>query len=159
MVQKRVLREQVPFRGANEATVALLGGHVQVAIVNSSVVKEHMKNGTVRVLAVTGEQHLNDPDFVDIPTLKEQGFDIAYTNWFGVAAPKDMPPEVKPKLAEGFKAMIEDPEFQKTLENMGLQIEYLSPQDSEKKWLSDRQKLSKTIQETGILDLIKAQKK
>lgn len=151
--------EQVPFRGPSEATVALLGGHVQVAIVNPSAVKEHMKNGTVKVLAVTGEQRLNDPDFAAIPTLKEQGFDIAYNNWFGVAAPKDMPPEVKTKLAEGFKAMIEDPEFQKIVANMGLQIEYLSPQDSEAKWLSDSQKLSKTVEETGILDLIKAQKK
>ncbi|MEN6566109.1 MAG: tripartite tricarboxylate transporter substrate binding protein, partial [Veillonellales bacterium] len=151
--------EQVPFRSSGEAITALLGGHVQVAIVNPATVKEHMKSGTVRVLAVTGEQRLTDPDFAGVPTLKEQGFDIAYTNWFGVAAPKDMPPEVKAKLVEGFKAMIEDAEFKKSVENMGLQVEYLGPQKSEEKWISDSKKISKTIQETGILDLIKAQKK
>ena len=151
--------EQVPFRGASEATVALLGKHVQIAFVNSSTVKEHIKNGTLRALATTGEQRLTDPDLAQIPTFKEQGFDIVLTNWFGIAAPKGLPPEVKTTLAEGFKAIISNPEFRNSIEQLGLQIEYLDPTESEVKWLSDGEKLTKTIQETGILEQIKAQKK
>ncbi|MEN6567246.1 MAG: tripartite tricarboxylate transporter substrate binding protein, partial [Veillonellales bacterium] len=79
---------QVPFRSAGEAAAALLGGHVQFAIVSPSVIKEHVKNGTVKVLAVSGEKRSSDPDFASVPTLKEQGFNIAYENWYGLAAPK-----------------------------------------------------------------------
>ena len=150
--------EQVPFRGGSEAIVALLGKHIQIAIVNPSTVKEHMKNGTLRALAVSGEQRLTDPDLVQIPTLKEQGLDIVFNNWLGVAAPKELPPEVKIKLAEGFKAMISDPEFESSMDILGAKIEYLGPNETQNQWIADNEKLTKIIQETGILDKIKAQK-
>jgi tripartite-type tricarboxylate transporter receptor subunit TctC len=79
-------------------------------------------------------------------------------NWFGVAAPKELPPQIKTKLEESFKAMITDPEFKANIENLGLQVEYLNSEDSKDKWRSDGDKLAKTIQETGILEQIKAQK-
>jgi tripartite-type tricarboxylate transporter receptor subunit TctC len=150
--------EQVPFRGGPEAITALLGNHIQIAFVNPSVVKEQIKSGTLRALATTGEQRLNDPDLAQIPTFKEQGFDIVLNNWFGVAAPKELPPQIKTKLEESFKAMITDPEFKANIENLGLQVEYLNSEDSKDKWRSDGDKLAKTIQETGILEQIKAQK-
>lgn len=151
--------DQVPFRGGGEAIVALLGGHVQFIITNPAVVKEHIKNGTIRVLAITGEDRLADPVFANVPTFKEMGLDIVCNYWHGVAAPKGMPVEVRTKLVEGLKAAINDPEFQMDIKNIGLQNEYLGPEELKEKWLSDSQKLSKTIQETGILDLIKVQKK
>ena len=150
--------EQVPFRGANDSTVALLGNHIQFAFLNPSTVKDQIKNGTLRALATTGEKRLTDPDLAQIPTFKELGIDIVLTDWFGVAAPKELPPEVKTKLEEGFKAMIADPEFESNIENLGLQVEYLNSEDSKEKWRLDGNSLAKNIQETGILEQIKAQK-
>ena len=150
--------EQVPFRGASDATVSLLGRHIQIVFLSPSTVKEQIKNGTLRALATTGEQRLTDPDLAQIPTFKEQGLNISFNNWFGVATPKDLPLEVKTTLAEGFKAIISDPEFRNNVEQLGLQIDYLNPKESEKKWLTDNEKLAQIIQETGILEKIKAQK-
>ena len=150
--------EQVPFRGANDVTVALLGNHIQIGFVNPATVKEQIKNGTLRALATTGELRTMDPDLAQIQTFKEQGFDIALTNWIGIATPKELPPEVKTKLEESFKAMITDPEFKTDIEKLGFQVEYLNSDDSKEKWRSDGDKLAKTIQETGILEQIKAQK-
>ncbi|WP_456060963.1 Bug family tripartite tricarboxylate transporter substrate binding protein [Anaerosinus massiliensis] len=150
--------EQVPFRGASDVTAALLGNHIQFAFVNPSTVKEHIKNGTLKAIAVTNDQRLTDPELEKIPTLKELGFDIILTNWYGIAAPKDMPPEVRAKLDEALKAIAADPEFKTNIENLGLQLEYLNSDESKDKWISDSDKLSKAIQETGILDQIKAQK-
>jgi len=150
--------EQVPFRGGAEAVTALLGGHVQIAFLSPLSVKEHMKSGTVKVLAVTTDQRLTDPVFAQVPTFKEQGIDIVISDWFGIVAPKEMPVEIKNKLAKGFESIITDPAFKKNMENAGLQIEYLSPQDSIAKWLNDNKKLDRLVKETGILDLIKAQK-
>jgi tripartite-type tricarboxylate transporter receptor subunit TctC len=75
-----------------------------------------------------------------------------------VAAPKEMPLEVKIKLANSLKDIIAEPEFQKNLENIGLPFEYLDIQESQTKWIADNQKISKIVQETGILDRIKEQK-
>jgi tripartite-type tricarboxylate transporter receptor subunit TctC len=150
--------EQVPFRGGSDVTVALLGNHIQIGFVNPGTVKEQIKNGTLRALATTGEKRITDPDLAQIPTFREQGFDIVLNNWYGVVAPKELPPEIKTKLEEGFKAMIADPEFKTNIENLDLQVEYLNSDDSKEKWYSDGDKLAKTIQETGILEQIKAQK-
>ncbi|MBP2629659.1 MAG: hypothetical protein H6Q70_287 [Firmicutes bacterium] len=100
--------EQVPFRGASESTAALLGNHIQIVFTNASSVKEQIRNGTLRALATTSEQRLTDPDLAQIPTCKELGVDILSTTWMGVAVPKDLPPEIKAKHEEGFKAIIAD---------------------------------------------------
>ena len=151
--------EQVPFQGSAEATASLLGGHIQVLFTNPASVKEHVKNGTVRILAVASENRLKDPVFANAPTFREQGLDVVCSSWHVIAAPKDLPVEVKNKLAKGFEAIINDPEFQKNIENLGFEFAYLGPKESQEKWLTENQKLSKTVQETGILDKIKAQKK
>lgn len=149
---------QVPFRGGGESIAALLGGHVQIAFVSPALVKEHVKSGKVKALAVLSERHLDDPVFAQVATFKEQNINIAVNNWFGVAAPKELPVEIKNKLGEAFKLTIADEEFRTLIENMGVQVEYLNPSQSASQWKSDSQKLNKTIKETGILDLIKAQK-
>ncbi len=151
--------EQVPFQSASESTANLLGKHVQVIFINPASIKEYMKSGMVRTLAIAGEHRLTDPVFANVPTFKEQGLNVTYSSWFGIAAPKEMPIEVKNKLASGFKSMINDPEFKQNIENLGLEVNYLGPKESQEKWLDDSEKLTKTIYETGILDKIKEQKK
>ena len=151
--------EQVPFQGGAEVMSNLLGGHIQVVFLNPAAVKEQLKSGKVKALALGGEKRLTDPVFANIPTFREQGLDVVCNSWNGIAAPKGLPDDVKKKLSEGIKKVIDDPEFQKNMENLGLQITYLGPEESEEKWLTDSQKLTKTVQETGIAEKIKAQKK
>ena len=151
--------EQVPFSGASEATAALLGGHVHLSFVNPMVIREHVKNGTIRILAVTGEQRLPDPALAQTPTFKEQGLDITLTNWYGIAVPKETPPQIKKKLAEGFKNIISDPEFTSNMSNIGLPVQYLGPQETQDKWLADKQKITLTLKDTGILEKIRNQRK
>jgi len=150
--------EQVPFQGGNETLTALLGGHIQIAFMNTLTPKEHIKNGTIKAIATPTEQRISDPDLAHIPTFKEQGMDIVFNSWYGVAAHKGLPPEVKKKLAEGFKAIISDPEFKSIMDRLGVEIQYLGPKETQDQWLADNIKLAKIIQETGILNLIKGQK-
>jgi tripartite-type tricarboxylate transporter receptor subunit TctC len=151
--------EQVPFSGGSELIGSLLGGHVQLIFITPTAFKEHIKSGKVKILAVSGETRMADPLFASAPTFKEKGLDITLKNWFGIAVPKEMPIKDKDKLAEGLKSMIADPDFKKNMENMGLPVEYLSPQESQDKWLSDSQILSKRLKDTGVLEKVKAQKK
>jgi len=150
--------QQIPFRGGSESTIALLGKHVQFAFMAPTSIKEQIKSGTVRALAVSSEQRVPDPALTQIPTFKEQGIDVVFNYRYGVAAPKGLPPEVKTKLTEGFKAMVSDSEFKSGMDAIGIEIEYLGPKEAQEKWLDDNEKLTKIIQETGILDLIKGQK-
>lgn len=151
---------QVPFRGESEAMAALLGGHVQlICVSNPAVLTDHMKNGTVRILGVAEENRSTIPGFENVPTFKEQGVNISFNFWNGVAAPKGLPASEKARLAEGFKKMIEDPAFKKNMEELGMSIQYMGPDEFSARWIEDNAKLTKTIKETGIAELIAAQKK
>lgn len=145
---------QVPFRGGNEKNNMLLGKHVDVIFANLSSMREYVKAGKLRILATTSPKRSNDPDLVNIPTFKELGIDIEYTDWYGIAAPKPLPPEIKAKLATDLKKMILDPEFKAAVEKLGTQLDYLGPEESQEKWIQDAERLKKIVAETGIAEQI-----
>lgn len=150
---------QVPFRGDSEGLAALLGGHVQLLVTTYPSVIEHVKSKTVRVLGVVAKQRLTEPIFSNVPTLQEQGLDVAFTMWQGIAAPKGLPDDVKVKLVQGLKNIINDPEFIKNMQGLGMKVEYLGPKDFNEQWLEDSVRLPKIVKETGIAERIAAQKK
>lgn len=149
---------QVPFLGSADSTAALLGGHIQLVFTSPNIILEYMKIGKVKVLAVASEQRLTEPEFKDIPTFKEQGFNVIFTSWYGIGAPKGLPKDVKSKLDERFNQMLNDPEFINNMEQMGMTVEYLGTEEFEKKWISEMVRLPKIIKETGIAERIAAQK-
>lgn len=140
--------EAVPFQGGADALTAFLGGHVQVNFAQFSEMRNHVKEGKVRILAVASEKRL--PNFPDIPTFKEQGVNIVAATWFGVAAPKGMSEAVKGKLAEGFKNIINDPSFKKMAEDIGYYVEYLGPNEFSAKWKKETEAYGKIIKSSGL---------
>lgn len=150
---------QVPFRGASEAVAALLGGHIQVVALNPIAISEFIKSGQIRALVVSGKLRTNDPTLTKIPTFHEVGYNLTFYNWYDVAIPKEVPLNIKTKLAEGIRGIIHDPEFKRDMDNLGMPIVYLNPQDTGASWIDEHQKYNKILRETGILDQIKEQKK
>ncbi|WWV72916.1 Tripartite tricarboxylate transporter family receptor [Sporomusa ovata DSM 2662] len=152
--------KQVPFRGGeSESLAALLGNHIQIVFsYNPAVLKEHVKSGTIRILGVAEENRLTIPGFEDVPTFKEQGIDVAFNFWTGIAAPKEMPLAEKARLAAGLREMVNDPEFKENMEKLGMLVHYLGPEDFGDRWIADNKKLTKIVKETGIAELIAAQK-
>jgi putative tricarboxylic transport membrane protein len=71
----------VPFRGGGEAIAAILGGNVSISGSGYSEFAEYIKAGKMRAIAVTSGTRLKG---IDIPTMKEQGYDIEIGNWRGV---------------------------------------------------------------------------
>lgn len=71
----------VAFRGGGEAIAAILGNNVTVGGSGYSEFAEYIKAGKMRPIGVTSEKRLPG---IDVPTLKEQGFDVVLGNWRGV---------------------------------------------------------------------------
>lgn len=150
--------EEVPFRGSSESTAALLGDHIQVVCSSPGPLTEQIKAGTLRALATSGEKHFTNPTLANIPTFKELGFDIVLENWYGIVSPKEMDPKIKHKLADALAKMVADPEFKLNIEKLGMEVHYLNSEDLITRWHEDKEKLSKMINETGIIEKIKQQK-
>ena len=71
----------VAFRGGGEATAAILGGNVTVGGSGYSEFAEYINSGKMRAVGVTSEKRLKG---IDVPTLKEQGWNVVIGNWRGV---------------------------------------------------------------------------
>ena len=82
----------IPFKGGQEAGLALLGGHIDVAVITPSSALAQIQNGDLRLLAISSAQR--DEYFPDIPTFKEQGFDVVETIWRGVMVKAGTPQAV-----------------------------------------------------------------
>ena len=71
----------VAFRGGGEATAAILGGNVTVGGSGYSEFAEYIKAGKMRAIGVTSEKRLPG---INVPTMKESGYDVVLGNWRGV---------------------------------------------------------------------------
>jgi putative tricarboxylic transport membrane protein len=82
----------ISFPGGGERIAALLGGHVNMMVIEPQEAGEHIRAGNMRVLAQIADKRLGP--FPDIPTLKEAGFDIPVVPQVrGIVAPPGIPPE------------------------------------------------------------------
>lgn len=68
----------VAMEGGGELATALLGGHIQVASTDISDSVPHVESGDMRILAVFAEERLPGAKVADIPTAKEQGYDVVW---------------------------------------------------------------------------------
>ncbi|PAU86749.1 tricarboxylic transporter [Pseudomonas sp. WN033] len=68
----------VAMEGGGELATALLGGHIQVASTDISDSVPHIESGSMRILAIMSEERLPGASVADIPTAKEQGYDVTW---------------------------------------------------------------------------------
>jgi tripartite-type tricarboxylate transporter receptor subunit TctC len=113
----------VPGSGGSDAITKLVGGHVDFGGGHPSEVLPHIKAGRLRGLAVAFEKR--DPSVADIPTFKEQGYDVVTAGSVkGVAVAKGTPKEVIVYLEKKFKEIADDAEFQKIMKDIGQPVLY-----------------------------------
>jgi tripartite-type tricarboxylate transporter receptor subunit TctC len=106
----------VPF-GAAQLVPALLGGQVDAAVQLPAALAGSVRSGQLRLLAALTA--VRDPAFPDVPTAREQGFDVALEAWRGIAAPKGTPQAVIARLEAAIRATVESQEFKDGCERIG----------------------------------------
>ena len=117
----------VPFPGGAPNRKALLGRHITVGGFNISEAIQYAKNGQIVSLGQMGEKRW--PSAGDVPTFKEQGFDIVMGSQRGLAAPKGVPADILKKIAAAVEKAVNDPEFQEKAKKTYLPLRYMPPQD------------------------------
>ena len=117
----------IPYRGGKEPVVAVLGGHIDVALANPSEMITNYQVGNLRVLALASEERF--PPFEDVPTLTERGYPVAPDYWRGVMAAKDVPDAVVDKWNAVLEQVVADPEFQEFLDNANMYDGYMPSEE------------------------------
>jgi tripartite-type tricarboxylate transporter receptor subunit TctC len=111
----------VPF-GAAQLVPALLGGQVDAAVQLPAALAGSVRSGQLRLLAALTA--VRDPAFPDVPTAREQGFDVSLEAWRGIAAPKGTPQAVVARLEAAIRATVESQEFKDGCERIGARPSY-----------------------------------
>ncbi|MHA6692513.1 tripartite tricarboxylate transporter substrate-binding protein [Devosia sp. A449] len=99
----------VPFSGGAPARLALLGGHVSVALLSTIEVYSDARSGSLKILATTGVER--SPLTPDVPTMKELGYEVEIGSLAGFAAPAGLPDDIRAKLSEAFVSALSDPGY------------------------------------------------
>ena len=116
----------VPFGGTGSAVPALLGSHVTALMSYSTMGVQYA--GKFRALAIASETRMDV--LSDVPTFKEQGYDVVEGAYRGVAAPPGTPDDVVKILADAFEKVHKDPEVKKKMDQNGFKTEFLGPEAS-----------------------------
>ena len=108
----------VPFKGTGEMVSSILGNHVAAAMSYSTLAIQ--QKGKMRMLAVATEKRL--PQFPDVPTFRELGFDWVDGAYRGIGVPKSTPPAVRKQVSDMMDAINKDPALRKRLADDGFEI-------------------------------------
>lgn len=106
---------------------ALLGGHVDAMFDTLPAPLQHVKDGRVRALFVTGPRRL--AALPDVPTLVEQGLpDIDVGFWWGIVGPAGMPRAVVTRLNDEVASILAEPEMKKLFADWGIEASVGTPE-------------------------------
>lgn len=108
----------VPYQGSAPSINAVLTQEVQMTLIDSGPIAPLLKAGRLRALAVTSAERL--PAYPDVPTLKEQGVDIAVTLWTGLLAPAGTPAPVLRRLQEEMARIMAMPDVADRLNKLDI---------------------------------------
>jgi tripartite-type tricarboxylate transporter receptor subunit TctC len=139
----------VPVRGGGDMVTGLLTGTTPVAIVGIPNFIPHIRNGTVKPLAVDSDER--SPLFPHVPTLLELGFPNLAPVYFGFVAPAGVPNRIIEKLHDEIVAIGNEPEFRKTrLLDIGIVPVFDTPEHFGRYLAAQRANSAKLIRESGF---------
>ncbi len=138
----------IAHSGGGEALSSILGGHVTAGVNGVAELMPQVQAGKLRALAVSSEERIPG---LDVPTLKEQGVDVALTNWRGVLAPPQIEDADKQALSEMIAGMVKSDAWQQTLKERGW-IDLYQPEAEFVAFLQkDRAQVEGILREIGLV--------
>jgi tripartite-type tricarboxylate transporter receptor subunit TctC len=115
--EAKVTLTPVHYRGGAPAMEDLIGGHVPASVNPVSEVMAFAKAGSIRALAVTGATR--SPFLPDVPTMKEQGFDVVVESLPGVFVPANTPAPVVAALNAAMRKAVASKQMIDSLAKFG----------------------------------------
>ena len=138
----------IPFNGAAPVMQAIVANTVQMYIGAPSTVMPQVEAGKAIAVGTLSSERLSS--LPDVPTFRESGVDIVYNSWFGLLAPAATPPAILDKINADVTTLLQKPEIQKQLENLGFVAEVGSRQEFIEMLKEEGDKTQRTIESANI---------
>ena len=112
--------EIIPYKGAAQSIVDVVANHIDFATPTVTSASGQLRGGTVTGLAVSSEQRL--PDYSEVPTFRELGYDVVATNWFALAGPAGLPSDIVRKVNREINVVMAKPASQQRMREDGMLV-------------------------------------
>src|SRR5215831_5951830 len=142
--------EIIPYKGASQSIVDVVANHIDFATPTVTSASGQLRGGTVTGLAVSAEQRL--PDYPDVPTFKELGYDVAATNWFALAGPAGLPADIVRKVNREINVAMAKPESQQRMREDGMLIHGMNAAELRKFVEDEGARWKPVIERAGLVE-------
>jgi tripartite-type tricarboxylate transporter receptor subunit TctC len=140
----------LPTNGGGPALTAILGNNSQVLASSIAAASSHIKAGKLRALASYSDKRA--ASLPDVPTLKEQGYDVEFYLWVGLFAPRGTPEAVIKTVREASKAAASTDTFKTAIGNLGDTLSYLDQPEFAKFWDVDAKRVEDAVRSIGKVE-------
>lgn len=149
LAQAGLQMTHVPYRGGAPALADLLGGQVGVLMMDIPSAMPFIKDGKVRVLAVTSAKRTDM--LPNVPTIAESGYPgYEASSWFGAFVPFGTPPDVIAKLSRALRETVARPEVTAWIKDRTLEPATSTPEELAAVIKSDEIKYSQIIKQLNF---------
>lgn len=139
----------INYSGGGELLAAMMGNHVQFGSLHPVNIMSYEDADTFVPLVVYSNERI--PQYPDVPTAKEVGYDFDFEVWKFIAAPKDTPDELIDYLYDGFNNILNDPGIRSLLEEGGsVMMEDNTPEAVEKKLKANVEQTGRLLDDLGL---------
>lgn len=140
--------QHVPYRGTAAAMQALAGGEIAALSTVAADLQSLVQANKATLLAVAGEKR--SPQFPNVPTFREQGYDLVATPWYGLFAPAGTPSATVQRLAQAAMEAVQDPAVAQRLADMGVEPTGYAPAKLAEIMKADYERWGPPIRESGF---------
>ena len=133
----------IPFDGGGPALLAVLGGNADASFLYTAQLIPHIGAGKMRALAVSDTRRHRD--LPNVPTLREEGVDVLFTQWRSVLAPKGVSQPIVEKLEAAVKGMTGDGSFQALIKQLGDEIHFQGGKEFDTTWRQEWDGFTKIV--------------
>lgn len=139
----------VGYKGQPQALVDLMTNLMHFEIVSMALALQHIKQGSIRPLAVL--THSRVKDLPDVPTIAEAGYpEAAYVPWYGIYVPAGTPDALAEKINAAINRALENPDVQRQLSVTDIPGKPMSLGELAALMKSDHEKLSTVVKTAGM---------
>ena len=139
----------VGYKGQPQALVDLMTNLMHFEIVSMALALPHIKQGTIKPLAVLTHNRVND--LPDVPTIAEAGYpEAAYVPWYGIYVTAGTPDALAAKINAAINKALENPDVQRQLSITDIPGKPMSLRDLATLMKSDYEKLTTVVKTAGM---------
>lgn len=139
----------VPHEGGGDMMLNVLNGSLDFGIGEAQEILPLLQSGRIRLLGVFEERRLEQ--YPDVPTAREQGFDVVVTKFRGISGPKGLSPAVVQMWEQSIQRVLASPEYQKIYRSESLVPAYRNQKDSREFTAEVATSLAAALRELGII--------